>query len=73
MFGRSAGRTSVLDDLACDGSEERLMDCPHPGATVEDCQTPFADASVICRTSGVCGWCVRVCVCVCVCVVNSES
>ena len=44
--------TAILDDLMCTGDESNLFDCPHPGATVENCATPFSDANLICGTSG---------------------
>ena len=42
--------TAILDDLMCTGEETNLFDCPHPGATVEDCNPPFTDANMICGT-----------------------
>jgi hypothetical protein len=45
-------RVAVLDDLMCAGNESSLFDCPHPGATVENCTPPFTDANLICGTSG---------------------
>ncbi len=51
-FDPTFGRLAVLDDLMCVGNEANLFDCPHPGATIENCQSPFADANVICGISG---------------------
>lgn len=51
-FDINARRIAVLDDLNCTGSESNLFDCPHPGATVENCFPPFTDANVICGISG---------------------
>ena len=46
-FGRGTAGI-FLDDVACTGSEARLVDCPHdPGPG--DC-SHFEDASVICNT-----------------------
>ena len=45
--------TAILDDLMCTGEETNLFDCPHPGATVENCGPPFSDANLICGTSGI--------------------
>ena len=36
-----------LDDLVCNGSETRLIDCPHFGIGNHNCQH-FEDAGVIC-------------------------
>ena len=44
--------TAILDDLMCTGEETNLFDCPHPGATVENCSPPFSDANLICGASG---------------------
>ena len=50
QFGFSMQLTAILDDLMCTGEETNLFDCPHPGATVENCTPPFSDANVICGT-----------------------
>ncbi len=44
-FGRGTG-SIFLDDVACTGSEARLVDCPHDPNT-GDC-SHFEDASVKC-------------------------
>jgi hypothetical protein len=51
-FFEGSMRVAVLDDLMCTGSESSLFDCPHPGATVENCRPPVTDANLICGTSG---------------------
>ena len=45
-FGRGKGPIH-FDELRCDGTEERLIDCPHPGVGVHDCGHA-EDAGVAC-------------------------
>lgn len=66
-FRTPSGLIAVLDDLMCTGSESSLFDCPHPGATVENCNPPFSDANLICGTSGMVHVVVVVVVCLCSC------
>ncbi len=46
-FGQGAGEI-FLDDVSCDGSEERLQDCSFPGWGTHDCGHA-EDASVTCQ------------------------
>jgi hypothetical protein len=46
----TTGPTSfLLDDVACNGTEERLLDCDHAGRGVHDCNTAFEHAGGRCR------------------------
>ena len=42
-----------LDDLACTGDEDRLLDCPHPGTGIHNCFFGEA-AGVLCRRKCLC-------------------
>ena len=47
FFGEGLGRVHI-DDLACDGSERRLQDCPHSGIGDFNCRTFDSDVGVVC-------------------------
>ena len=52
-FGNELEADFLLDNLNCMGDEETLFACPHPGITIHDsCFLPYADASLICGTTG---------------------
>ena len=52
-FGNELEADFLLDNLNCTGDEETLFACLHPGITIHDgCFLPFADASLICGTTG---------------------
>ena len=47
VFGEGFGRVH-LDNLACNGSENRLQDCPHSVFEEVSCQNFESDVGVIC-------------------------
>ena len=47
-FGRGASSQRIwLDDVACNGSESRLIDCSHAGIGVENC-VHSEDVGIVC-------------------------
>ena len=46
FFGQGTGRI-FLDDVACNGTESRLIDCRHPSIGQQDCGH-YEDAGVNC-------------------------
>ena len=51
-YGQGLGPV-LLDDVRCNGFEQRLFDCHHPGVEVENCGH-HQDAGVECRTGILC-------------------
>lgn len=51
FFGQGTGRI-LLDNLGCNGAENRLVDCPHNGIGIENC-VHAEDAGL--RCAGMCG------------------
>ena len=45
-YGQGSGPI-LLDDLACTGTETRLIDCPHNGVGTHNC-AHFEDAGAVC-------------------------
>ena len=55
LFGSGASSQPIwLDDVACSGSESRLIDCSHAGVGNENC-VHSEDVGIIC-THGELGW-----------------
>ena len=52
QFGQGSGPIH-LDNLGCIGTETRLIDCPHNGVGIENCNH-FEDAGVTCQGEGRC-------------------
>lgn len=50
-FGRGTGPI-LLDFVRCDGTEQSLSSCPHPGAVSSFC-THARDAGVMCNQTGI--------------------
>ena len=50
-FGQGSGQI-LLDDLQCTGAEASLLQCPHGGINVHNCDHS-ADASVTCELIGI--------------------
>ena len=81
-YGQGSGPI-LLDDLACTGTETRLVDCPHSGISTHNC-AHSEDAGAVCQRECLLyillifcrikrHWTIQacrhsVCTCVCVCV-----
>ena len=54
-FDPAASSQSIwLADVACNGSESRLIDCSHAGIGIENC-SHYEDVGIVC-TNGELGW-----------------
>ena len=54
-FGSGASSQSIwLDDVECNGSESRLIDCSHAGIGIENCDH-YDSVGIVC-TNGELGW-----------------
>ena len=53
VFGEGFGRVH-LDNLTCNGSENRLQDCPHSAFEEVSCQNFESDVGVICPGTCIC-------------------
>ena len=49
----------LLDNLACRGTETRLLDCPHNGLNIHDCIHPH-DIGIRCLPSPTREWCIAI-------------
>ena len=57
----------ILDNVQCNGTEERLIDCNHAGALTHNCGHS-EDVAVVCNTEGKTLFIFIECDCACVCV-----